>query len=122
MVTPRSMTSIRLSDEELAALDERVGLAGHRSRSDVIRAALTAYLSAGPVTPGVRTITLEVGMTTQHQLGVIHQHFGYDAQQALQAALTHYMQTWPEVQAQMLTQWDGMRQPGYDGASGEHTP
>lgn len=46
MVVARKQTLVQLSDELLAALDERAGRAGV-SRSQLIREAIHAYLKAG---------------------------------------------------------------------------
>lgn len=123
MVAPRSMVSLRLSDEELAGIDQRVGLDGQRSRSDVIRTAVEHYLEATPQspTPGVERVTLEIGLQTKHMLGMLHQNFGYGAPEAFHVALSHFMQTYVEQHQQMLAQWDGLRQPGYEGRE-DQTP
>ena len=46
MVMPRRQTLVQLSDELVAALDERAGRAG-TSRSELIRLAIVSYLGTG---------------------------------------------------------------------------
>ena len=40
MTTPSNLVSLRITEEEIALLDSRVGLDGARNRSDVIRQAI----------------------------------------------------------------------------------
>ena len=42
MTTPSTLVSLRITDEENALLDSRIGLDGARNRSDVIRARVVA--------------------------------------------------------------------------------
>ncbi len=42
------MTSLRVPEDHLALLDQRVGFDGMRNRSDVIRAAVAFYLESTP--------------------------------------------------------------------------
>ena len=49
MNTPTNPISLRITDEEMALLDSRVGLDGARNRSDVIRAAIRSYLEKQPL-------------------------------------------------------------------------
>ena len=48
MNAPSTAISMRITDEEVALLDSRIGLDGARSRSDVIRAAIREYLTDQP--------------------------------------------------------------------------
>ena len=61
MTTPNTLISLRITDEELALLDARVGLDGARNRSDVIRAAIRSFLEDQPLLPDMDTITIPVG-------------------------------------------------------------
>ena len=49
MSAPSSLVSLRITDEELALLDARIGIEGARNRSDVIRMAIRDYLHEQPL-------------------------------------------------------------------------
>ena len=44
MTAPTQLVSLRLSEDDIARLEQRVGLDGTRSRSDVIRLAIKSLL------------------------------------------------------------------------------
>ena len=44
MAAPSNNISLRITDDEIALLDARVGIDGARSRSDVIRMAIQQFL------------------------------------------------------------------------------
>ena len=53
MNAPSTLVSLRITDEEVALLDSRVGLDGARNRSDVIRAAIRSFLEDQPLLPDI---------------------------------------------------------------------
>ena len=60
MTTQSTLVSLRITDEEIALLDARVGLDVARNRSDVIRAAIRLFLYGQPLLPDIETITIPV--------------------------------------------------------------
>ena len=58
MSTPNTLISLRITDEEVALLDARIGLDSARNRSDVIRAAIRSFLEDQPLLPDMDTITI----------------------------------------------------------------
>lgn len=53
MAAPSNLISLRITEDEIAMLDSRVGLDGARSRSDVIRMAIQQFLKGQPLLPGM---------------------------------------------------------------------
>ena len=70
------MTSLRVPEDHLALLDQRVGFDGMRNRSDVIRAAIAFYLESTPTNAYVRSITFDIGTHTRHDLAILNEMSG----------------------------------------------
>ena len=47
MPTPTALISLRLTEEQILGLDQRVGTDGFRNRSDVVRESVRRFLSEG---------------------------------------------------------------------------
>ena len=85
------MTSIRIPEDHLMHLDQRVGFDGMRNRSDVIRAAIQYYLDSTPSNADVQTIKFEIGRVTLEQLELIYRLHGDDASVVAKKALDEYI-------------------------------
>ena len=91
MNTPSTLVSLRITDEEVALLDSRVGLDGARNRSDVIRAAIRSFLQDQPLLPDMDTITIPVGRSMKARLGDLYELHGISQQQAASQGLQDYV-------------------------------
>ena len=76
MTTPSNLVSLRITEEEIALLDSRVGLDGARNRSDVIRQAIRSFLEDQPLLPDMDTVTIPVGKSTKKRLGELMKFMG----------------------------------------------
>ena len=85
------MTSLRISEEHLMLLDQRVGFDGMRNRSDLIRAAIQYYLDSTPSNADVRTVKFEIGRVTRERLELINRLHGDDASTVAKKALDTYI-------------------------------
>ena len=56
-----SLVSLRITDEELALLDARIGIEGARNRSDVIRMAIRDYLHEQPLLQDLDQVKVTIG-------------------------------------------------------------
>ena len=91
MNTPSTLVSLRITDEEVALLESRVGLDGARNRSDVIRAAIRSFLQDQPLLPDMETITIPVGRSMKARLGDLYELHGISQQQAASQGLQDYV-------------------------------
>jgi len=91
MNTPSTLVSLRITDEEVALLDARIGLDGARNRSDVIRAAIRSFLEEQPLLPDMDTITIPVGRSMKARLGDLYELHGISQQQAASQGLQDYV-------------------------------
>ena len=91
MNTPSTLVSLRITDEEGALLDSRIGLDGARNRSDVIRAAIRSFLEDQPLLPDMDTITIPVGRSMKARLGDLYELHGISQQQAASQGLQDYV-------------------------------
>ena len=85
------MTSLRVPEDNLMLLDQRVGFDGLRNRSDVIRAAIQYYLDSTPSNADVRTVKFEIGRVTLERLAMIYRMHGDDASTVAKKALDAYI-------------------------------
>lgn len=85
------MTSLRISEEHLMLLDQRIGFDGMRNRSDLIRASIQYYLDSTPSNADVRTVKFEIGRVTRERLELIHRLHGDDASTVAKKALDTYI-------------------------------
>ena len=85
------MTSLRISEEHLMLLDQRIGFDGMRNRSDLIRAAIQYYLDSTPSNADVRTVKFEIGRVTRERLELINRLHGDDASTVAKKALDTYI-------------------------------
>ena len=85
------MTSLRVPEDHLMLLDQRVGFDGMRNRSDVIRAAIHAYLESTPSHALVSTVKFHIGTETRELLGKLYELRGISPSEAARAGLELYM-------------------------------
>ncbi len=85
------MTSLRIPEDHLMHLDQRVGFDEIMNSSDVIRAAIQYYLDSTPSNADVRTIKFEIGRVTLEQLELIYRLHGDDASVVAKKALDEYI-------------------------------
>ena len=86
-----NLTSLRLSDDELIAIDQRIGLDGIRNRSDLLRRALASYLLDSPELPGQERVSLVLGAEVRKQLKLLYQITGNDPNSIIKIALHDYL-------------------------------
>jgi len=86
-----TMVSIRITDDELSLVDQRVGLDGTRNRSDVIRVALRTHLETQPDLPGMETVSVKLGTARRKQLGSLYHLTGSTTEEIIQIALNEYI-------------------------------
>ena len=101
MSTPNTLISLRITDEEVALLDARIGLDGARNRSDVIRAAIRSFLEDQPLLPDMETITIPVGRSMKSILGDLYELHGISHQQAASQGLQDYVRKIIHEEAQL---------------------
>jgi Arc/MetJ-type ribon-helix-helix transcriptional regulator len=96
---PSQMTSLRVPEDHLALLDQRVGFDGMRNRSDVVRAAIALFLESTPTHSDVRTVKFDIGTQTRYQLKMLYELEGITEAEAARLGLDLYIR-------QMLTAQD----------------
>ena len=101
MNTPSTLVSLRITDEEVALLDARIGLDGARNRSDVIRAAIRSFLEDQPLLPDMGTITIPVGRSMKARLGDLYELHGISQQQAASQGLQDYVRNIIKEESQL---------------------
>ena len=103
MTAPTQLVSLRLSEDDIARLEQRVGLDGTRSRSDVIRLAIKSLLDDEPLKTGMGRVTIDLGQDVMPQIEAVHALTGMDARmltrQGLDLALRHQLQARSEIDA-----------------------
>ncbi len=91
MNAPSTAISMRITDEELALLDSRIGLDGARSRSDVIRAAIREFLTDQPLLADMDQVKVTIGRRMKLWLGQLYETQGITAQNAAQQGLQNHV-------------------------------
>ncbi|MAK04493.1 MAG: hypothetical protein CMA03_01220 [Euryarchaeota archaeon] len=86
-----NVITLRLSDDELAAIDQRIGLDGVKNRSDLLRRALGTYLSDSPELPGQSKVSIVLGAEVRKQLKLLYQITGNEADSIIKIALHDYL-------------------------------
>jgi len=92
MSQPTTAVSLRISDEDLALLDLRVGTAGTRNRSDVVRMAIQEFLHNQPQIQDMQSVRIPVGRHDLSQLAKLYELRGVTLEQAAQEGLSLYIQ------------------------------
>lgn len=101
MNTPTNPISLRITDEEMALLDSRVGLDGARNRSDVIRAAIRSFLDKQPLLPDMDTVTIPLGRSLKAKLGDLYEMYGTTPEVAAIQGMQDYVRKLITEDAQM---------------------
>ncbi|MEC7988722.1 MAG: ribbon-helix-helix domain-containing protein [Candidatus Thermoplasmatota archaeon] len=91
MSQPTSAVSLRITEEDLALLDARVGMDGARNRSDVVRLAIQEFLHNQPLLTGMKSIRIPLGRADQHRLAQLYELGGVTPEQAAQEGLKLYI-------------------------------
>jgi Arc/MetJ-type ribon-helix-helix transcriptional regulator len=91
MTAPTQLVSLRLSEDDIARLEERVGLEGTRSRSDVIRLAIQRLLSDAPSDPDMDRITIDIGLSVKQDLRAMRRFTGMAPEAVAQMALQQHI-------------------------------
>ena len=86
-----NLISLRLSDDELAAIDQRIGLDGVKNRSALLRKALGSFLTNSPEHPGQERISLVLGAGVRKQLKLLYQITGNEPNSIIKIALHDYL-------------------------------
>ena len=92
MSQPTTAVALRISDEDLALLDLRVGTAGTRNRSDVVRMAIQEFLHNQPQIQDMQSVRIPVGRHDLSQLAKLYELRGVTLEQAAQEGLSLYIQ------------------------------
>ena len=92
MTQPTSAVSLRITEEDLALLDARVGLDGARNRSDVVRLAIQEFLHNQPKLTGMKSVRIPLGRHDQAQLGKLYELQGVTPELAAQEGLKLYIE------------------------------
>ncbi len=91
MTAPSTLVSLRITEEEMALLDSRVGLDGARNRSDVIRQAIRSFLEDQPLLPDMEKVTIPIGKSMKKRLGDLYEIHGVSPEQATSQGLQDYV-------------------------------
>jgi len=85
------MVSLRIPEDHLLALEQLVGVDGMRSRSDVIRAAVRAFLKQPHSGSMGATMDVQLGPDLTEKLELFCRISGDDADQVARAAIRGHM-------------------------------
>ncbi len=85
------MTSMRVPEDHLQLLDQRVGFDGMRNRSDVIRAAIALFLESTPTHSNVHTVKFDIGIGLRKELDLLYELRGTKPAEAARIGLENYM-------------------------------
>ena len=91
MTQPTTAVSLRITEEDLALLDARVGMDGARNRSDVVRLAIQEFLHNQPLLVDMKSIRIPLGRNDQLQLGKLYELQGTTPEIAAQEGLKLYI-------------------------------
>ena len=92
MTQPTSAVSLRITEDDLALLDARIGMDGTRSRSDVVRLAIQEFLHNQPLLQDMQSVRIPIGRNDQVQLGKLYELQGTTAEIAAQEGLKLYIE------------------------------
>ena len=106
MAAPSNNVSLRITDDEIALLDARVGVDGARSRSDVIRMAIQQFLQGQPLLPGMDSIRIPLGHGDKMLLGQLYELQGTTPELAAQEGLSLYIEQAIKARSELTQQLD----------------
>ena len=84
MSQPTNLISLRISEEDILLLDQRVGIDGARNRSDVIRLAIQQFLKGQPALPDMDSVRIPLNRSDKLRLGQLYELQGVTPEQAAQ--------------------------------------
>ena len=90
MPAPTALISIRLSEEQIMSLDQRVGTDGFRNRSDVVRESVRRFLASTDISS--HTAEVKIGADLSRTLNRFCALRGEDFASVLQSGARLYMQ------------------------------
>ena len=90
MPAPTALISIRLSEEQIMSLDQRVGTDGFRNRSDVVRESVRRFLATTDISS--HTVELKIGADLSRTLNRFCALRGENLASVLQSGARMYMQ------------------------------
>ena len=90
MPAPTALISIRLSEEPIMSLDQRVGTDGFRNRSDVVRESVRRFLTTTDISS--HTVELKIGADLSRTLNRFCALRGENLASVLQSGARMYMQ------------------------------
>ena len=108
MTTPSNLVSLRITEEDLALLDGRVGLEGARNRSDVIRLAIQQFLKGQPLLAGMDSIRIPLGYGDKMLLGQLYELQGTTPEAAAQEGLSLYIERATKARSELTQQLDDL--------------
>ena len=106
MANPSNLVSLRITEEEIALLEARVGIDGARTRSDVIRMAIQQFLKGQPLLPGMDSIRIPLGYGYKMLLGQLYELQGTTPEAAAQEGLSLYIEQAIKARSEMTQQLD----------------
>ena len=106
MANPSNLVSLRITEEEIALLEARVGIDGARNRSDVIRMAIHQFLKGQPLLPGMDSIRIPLGYGDKMLLGQLYELQGTTPEAAAQEGLSLYIEQAIKARSEMTQQLD----------------
>ena len=108
MANPSNLVSLRITEEEIALLEARVGIDGARNRSDVIRMAIHQFLKGQPLLPGMDSIRIPLGYGDKMLLGQLYELQGTTPEAAAQEGLSLYIANAVKAHAEQNDQLEGL--------------
>ena len=106
MANPSNLVSLRITEEEIALLEARVGIDGARNRSDVIRMAIHQFLKGQPLLPGMDSIRIPHGYGDKMLLGQLYELQGTTPEAAAQEGLSLYIEQAIKARSELTQQLD----------------
>ena len=91
MSQPTNLVSLRISEEDILLLDQRIGMDGARNRSDVIRLAIQQFLNGQPALPDMDSVRIPLGRSDKQRLGQLYELQGVTPEQAAQEGIKLYI-------------------------------
>jgi hypothetical protein len=106
MANPSNLVSLRITEEEIALLEARVGVDGARNRSDVIRMAIQHFLKGQPLLTGMDSIRIPLGYGDKMLLGQLYELQGTTPEAAAQEGLSLYIEQAIKARSELTQQLD----------------
>ena len=108
MANPSNLVSLRITEEEIALLEARVGIDGARNRSDVIRMAIQQFLKGQPLLTGMDSIRIPLGYGDKMLLGQLYELQGTTPEAAAQEGLSLYIEQAIKARSELTQQLDDL--------------